>query len=191
MDQRSIVLYLNRKNLTAQVIHDELVSTLSEEAIAYSTVTNYLVVARIIPRDPTPFAAAISPHIDESDEAILRALEQLLFSSVRQLSRAIHLPKTTVYRRLSEKLGFTARQLRWVPHIIFDDQKAKRVKCSKFILTILLAQQTRDWHDIVTLDESWFDCITDHEPIWLPPDGKVPDRERVTIQSKNVMLAVA
>jgi hypothetical protein len=74
---------------------------------------------------------------------------------------------------------------------MFDDQKAKRVKCSKFILTILLAQQTRDLHDIVTLDESWFDCITGHEPIWLPPDGKVPDRERVTIQSKNVMLTFA
>jgi hypothetical protein len=93
MDQRSIVLYSNRKGLTAQVIHDDLVATLGEEAIAHSTVTNYLVVARIIPRDPTPFAAATSPHIDESDEAILIPLEELPFSSVRQLSRAIHLPK--------------------------------------------------------------------------------------------------
>jgi hypothetical protein len=40
MDQRSIVIYLNRKGLTTQVIHADLVATLGEEATAYSTVTN-------------------------------------------------------------------------------------------------------------------------------------------------------
>jgi hypothetical protein len=84
MDQRSIVIYLNRKGVRTQVIHDELVATLGEEATAYSKVTNYVWVARIIPRD-----------------------------------------------------------------------------------------------------ESWLYYITDHGFIWLSPDGKVPDRERVTIQSKS------
>jgi hypothetical protein len=37
----------------------------------------------------------------------------------------------------------------------------------------------------VTLDESWFYHITDAELIWLPPDGKVPDLERVTVESKK------
>jgi hypothetical protein len=42
----------------------------------------------------------------------------------------------------------------------------------------------------VTLDESWFYYITDHELIWLPPDGKVPNRERITIESKKVILTI-
>jgi hypothetical protein len=42
MDQRSIVFYLNTKGWMARVIHDDLVATLGEEAIAYSTVTKYL-----------------------------------------------------------------------------------------------------------------------------------------------------
>jgi hypothetical protein len=58
MDQRSIVLYLNRKGLTVQVIHNDLVATLGEEAIAYSTVRNYLRVARIILRDTVASSAA-------------------------------------------------------------------------------------------------------------------------------------
>jgi hypothetical protein len=33
MDQRSNVLYLNRKSLTAEVTHDDLVATLGEEAM--------------------------------------------------------------------------------------------------------------------------------------------------------------
>jgi hypothetical protein len=65
MDQRSIVIYLNRKGWMARVIDDDLVAMLGEEAIAYSTVTNYLRAARIIPHD-APFSAATSPHIDES-----------------------------------------------------------------------------------------------------------------------------
>jgi hypothetical protein len=46
-------------------------------------------------------------------------------------------------------------------------------------------QQIRDCHDIVTLDERYFDYIPEYELIWLPPDGKVSDRERVTVQSKK------
>jgi hypothetical protein len=42
----------------------------------------------------------------------------------------------------------------------------------------------------VILDESWFSYITDHELIWLPPDGNDPDLERVTIQSKKVMFTI-
>jgi hypothetical protein len=114
MDQRSIVLYCNRKDLTAQVIHGDVVATLGEEAIAYSTVRNALRAARIIPRNARQFSVATSRHIDELGKAILRALQEFPFSSVRKLSRVIHPPATTVYRGPSGKLGSTVRHLRWV-----------------------------------------------------------------------------
>jgi hypothetical protein len=98
----------------------------------------------------------ISHHIDNSDEIILRALEEFSFSSVQHLFCARQLPKTTVYRRFLEKLGFVARQRRGESEILSDDQKAIPVKCSRSLPTILRAQETRAWHDIVTLDESWF-----------------------------------
>jgi predicted cupin superfamily sugar epimerase len=77
-----------------------------------------------------------------------------------------------------------------VPHILSEAQNAIWVQCSQSLLTILREKQARAWHDIVTLDESWFYYITDHEPIWLPPDGKVPDRERITMESKKAMLTI-
>jgi hypothetical protein len=46
-------------------------------------------------------------------------------------------------------------------------------------------RKTKDWHDIMILDKSCFYCIARHELTWLPPDGKVPDLERVTVQSKK------
>jgi hypothetical protein len=53
-----------------------------------------------------------------------------------------------------------------------------------------VGSETRDWHDIVTLDKSWFYSIADHELIFFLAHGKVPDLERVTIQSKKVMLTI-
>jgi hypothetical protein len=52
--------------------------------------------------------------------------------------------------------------------MLSEAQKATRVQCSQSLLTILWEQQTRAWHDIVYLDETWFYSITDHELIWLP-----------------------
>jgi hypothetical protein len=50
---------------------------------------------------------------------------------------------------------------------------------------MLEIQQVRYWHNTVTLDESWFDLLTDYEMIWLQSDEKVPERARHTIPSKN------
>jgi hypothetical protein len=42
MDQYSICLYLNRKGLSAHVIHDKLVQVIGSDAVAYSTITFYV-----------------------------------------------------------------------------------------------------------------------------------------------------
>jgi hypothetical protein len=55
---------------------------------------------------------------------------------------------------------------------------------------MLEVQRDRAWHEIVTLDESWFYPSTDYEFVWLPRDEKVPERERHTIQSKKFMLTI-
>jgi hypothetical protein len=43
------------------------------------------------------------------------------------------------------------------------------------------------WHDIVTLDESWFDFTTDHERIWPPEGTEAPERKYITVQSRKMM----
>jgi hypothetical protein len=69
-------------------------------------------------------------------------------------------------------------------------QKLDPVILSQELLSMLQRQKQRSWHDIVTLDESWFYLNTDHELIWLQPDGEIPERERRTIQSEKVMLTI-
>jgi hypothetical protein len=76
MDQRSIVLYLYLQRLLAHVIHDDLVATPGPKAVTYSTVTRYLRGAKLGTGEVTLDPGPSSPHIDDSDRAILAALEE-------------------------------------------------------------------------------------------------------------------
>jgi hypothetical protein len=68
--------------LSARGIHDELVAVPASDAIASSTVTNYLRQSRLpsIIVDPSQ-----EPPTTVADDAILDALQQQPFSSVRKL----------------------------------------------------------------------------------------------------------
>jgi hypothetical protein len=51
--------------------------------------------------------------------------------------------------------------------------------------TASIRNQRGDWHDIVSVDKSWFCYIADQELIMLPADGKGPDLQWVAVQSKK------
>jgi hypothetical protein len=192
MEQRSIVLYLARKGLSPLAIHDDLVTTLAEDAVSYSSVTRYLrdaVSASSNPPTPLPEPKA---QFDDCDQAILLALTEHPFESVRESSRLSHRPRTTVHQRLTKSLRFRVRHLRWVPYLLSHSEKLNRVTLPQELLPMVERQKQRSWHDIVTLDESWF-CLslnTDHELIWRQPDGEIPGREPRTIRSEKVMLTI-
>jgi histone-lysine N-methyltransferase SETMAR len=190
MDQRTIVAYLVLKGLSARSIHQDLVARSWGDAMAYSTVARYIHDAHCSPSSQTAAPIAVPSGLDDSDEAILSVLDENPFASVRQLSRLTHIPATTVYPRLTESLGFTARHLGWVPHALSEEQMAQRVELSRELLRILQVQHDRAWHYIVTLDELWLYLSTDHELIWLPHGEKVPERERHTVQSKKFMPTI-
>jgi hypothetical protein len=137
------------------------VATLGSDAVSYSSVTRYRREGRFPPSKPEPHRADVQRDLDDSDQAILAALEDSPFASVWQLSRLTHLPSTTVYRRLTQSLGFVTRHYRWVPHTLSDAQKGERVNMSRRLLRMLEVQRDRAWHIIVTFDKSWFYLSTD------------------------------
>jgi hypothetical protein len=147
------------------------VATLGPDSVSYSSVTRDLREARSPYSKPEPEShpADVQRDLDDSDQAILAALEDSPFVSVRQLSRLTHLPSTPVYRRLTQSPGFMARHLRCMPQGLSDAQKGESVNLSRRLLQMRILEVHRDraWHDIVTLDESWFHLSTDHGFVWL------------------------
>jgi hypothetical protein len=94
------------KGMDLDAIHNNLVRTLGKDAVAYSTVTNYARSAQFSGRKETSPPEA--PDVERSpiDEVILTALTEFpflfrfpfSFSSMRELSPRICLPKSTVHR---------------------------------------------------------------------------------------------
>jgi AraC-like DNA-binding protein len=191
MNQRSIALYLAKKGLPATAINRALEETLGPEAVVYSTMTMYFRTLSLRGKIEEEEIGDYDQLLDEVDEAILKALADEPFSSVRELARDTCLSRTTVHRHLTRSLGFTVRHLRWGPHRLAPGQKAKWVALSRELLSMLDREETRDWRNIITLDESWFYLCTDHELIWLAPGRMVPERERHMIQSLKSMITVA
>jgi hypothetical protein len=48
-------------------------------------------------------------------------------------------------------------------------------------------QSSRQWHDIVTLDELWIHLFSEHDLMWTVPGEIIVDRQRHTVQSPKFM----
>jgi hypothetical protein len=59
------------------------------------------------------------------------------------------------------------------------------------LFQVLSVQSTRQWHDIVTLDESCIYLFSEYDLMWAAPGEIVVDREQHTVQSPKCMLTVA
>jgi hypothetical protein len=178
------------KGMALDAIHHDRVQTLGEKAVACSTVTKYACSSSFALEKETTAPAPMDVVGNAVDQAILTALAEDPFSSVRELSRRICLPRSTIRRHLTRSLDSTNRHLRWVPHFLTPGQKELRVQMATELLSILAIQRTRQWHGIVTLGELWFYWNSNHDLMWLPPGNAVPDRERYTNQSPKLMLAI-
>jgi hypothetical protein len=136
MTQSPIVADLSLKGTSARERHDDIVTTLGPDAVSYNSVTRYLREARFPPSQPGPHPADVQRDLNDldSDQAISAVLEDSIFASVRQFSRLTSLPSTTIYRRLTQSLGFVMCHLRWVPHTRSGAQKGERVNLSRRLL---------------------------------------------------------
>jgi hypothetical protein len=82
------------------------------------------------------------------------------------------------------------RLLRWVLHFLAAKQKQILVQMAIELLQVLSVQNTRQWHDIITLDESWIHLFSEHDLMWAAPGEIIVDRQRHTVQSPKFMLTV-
>jgi hypothetical protein len=124
MGQRSGVLVPRLKGLSKKAIHHDFVGVLKENAASYSNATRSCREAIL---DLNSEEASSSPKDDGLDavsEAILLALSDEIFSSVRQIARGICVATGTIYCRLVDSLHCTVRYLHWAPYKLCDSQKA-------------------------------------------------------------------
>jgi hypothetical protein len=94
--KRVTVTYLDRKWLAPRVIHSNIIATLRPSILGYRIVTRYFREAKFLLLTEDASDAGDRKPTDDPDEATLSAFNESPFVPVRQLSRFIHLPLTTL-----------------------------------------------------------------------------------------------
>jgi hypothetical protein len=97
MDQKAIVLYLCMKWMALDAIHQDLVETLGEKGVAYSTVTKYVRSSRFTRDKDTAPPEPMDVGLNAVDQAILTALAHDPFfvgagTFAEDLSSSLHRP---------------------------------------------------------------------------------------------------
>jgi hypothetical protein len=82
-------------------------------------------------------------------------LEKIPFESARSIAHAFGVDHTTVLHHLQEKLGLKSYHLRWVPHLLTDELKAKQKEFARLMIPYIFAAKRDGWRHFVTRNESW------------------------------------
>ena len=99
----------------------------------------------------------------------------------------------SVYRILTNNLGKKSLCCKWVPHILNDSHKEKRVKCSREMLDVFRRRGAKE--KVVAIDEKQIylrnvppkEC----QRAWVDSAGDRPIMPRRTISDKKVLVIVA
>jgi transposase len=127
VEQRVIIKFLRFKGMKLRDIHHELTLAFGGEAYTLASVKHWiheLETGRIILTDDTRSGR---PSIDHIHVLILKQLSETPFPLVRSLSEDLEIPKTTVWRRLTESLQLKSRHFKCVSYTLTEELRQKRV----------------------------------------------------------------
>lgn len=103
--------------------------------------------------------------------------------TIRTISTKLDIPATTVHRILKRELHMSKVSARWVPRLLTQEQKSRRVECATEFLNRYEREGSDFLDNIITMDETWiweFDPETKAESIWKTPSSPVPKKTRVS-----------
>jgi hypothetical protein len=143
----------------------ELSTLYGEDAYTRPSIKYWLHQLKLGRIDITTQHVGGRPDLDDTDAEILSVLRISPFSSVRTIADSLGIPASTVYLHLVEKIGLQNYFLRWVPHMLTEELRQKRVELSRQLLELLESQRGVNFRDIVTGDESSFLRHYEHERI--------------------------
>ena len=127
--------------------------------------------------------AAVKAAIEEDSRVTLEKLEELL-----------GIDATSIWRILTENLGFSKKAAKWVPHQLTPEHKASRVIFSRQCLQRFKDGKSAAWKQIVTGDETWiYNCDPETKSqsmVWSKIGEPPPKKFRRARSARRTMFAI-
>jgi hypothetical protein len=121
---------------------------------------------------------------------MLQVLETEPCSSVRTIAEFLKVPASMVILHLTTPLNMKSRHFKWIPHILDNDLRTKRLEGARQLLDVLQAQKRCYFQDLIPGDEAWVYLDMKPGTIWLPAGAELPVHVKRTIASQKRMLIV-
>jgi hypothetical protein len=128
LEQRHIIKLLQLTGLKLADIAVELSGQYSQDAHARSSTKYWLHRLRVGRKDLTAQHVGGRLPLDHTDTEIRSVLRTSPFSSVRTIADSLAIPASPIYWHFVEKTGFKNYFLRWVPPMLTDELRQKRIE---------------------------------------------------------------
>lgn len=194
---RAVIKYLSLKKYTPKEIHEDMSQTLGDSAPSYSTIKHWCAEfkrGRVSTEDEPRPGRPSDVTTGENIEAVLDTIMQDRRVTIRYIAATHHISKTSVERIIHEHLHMNKVSARWVPRMLSEDQKRKRVMVSQQLLGEYRADPESFLAHVVTQDETWvhhFDPETKSQSMqWKHSTSPTPKKFKTSSSSGKVMASV-
>jgi hypothetical protein len=188
-EQRFVIKYFLTKDWGSKKIHEELITTLGDDAYHLSQIKTWLQRFKNGDLSCKGHSRPERPVLTLGSQFEAFLLKSP-FTSARVIAKHFCTTAPTIKDILHRELGMRKFSRSWVPHFLSEAQKAARVKASKEMLRILQDSEENKFDGIVTGDESWFRYLYPCSKIFARSPAEVVPRIRQRIDTKKTMVTI-
>ena len=188
LEYRTIIKYCSLRGLTVPQIYKEMTTVYGENFM------NILFVYKWVKRfNEGNLSIKDLPRSGQHSnqflpEEIQNFLQDYPHESLRSMADFFNVSHETVRQILVNKLNFKKFSHRWIPHSLSIYNKQQRVEKSQQLLQII--ENSNNWPNIYTTDESWFYYSNYYDKSWKLTKNEVPQNVSTKISSKKVMVVI-
>lgn len=190
IEQRFVIRFLLRKNLSNEDIIAELQNTYGDNVYSQSSIYFWIGEIRRGRTDLFNIPSPGRPVDDQIDTLIQKELENDPFISARMIARRTRFAISTITTHLHKSLKMKNVLFRWVPHLLTEQQKKIRVELSIEILKQLEIARKNKFKFILTGDESWFEYAYVNQRMWVLQEDTGQILTAPTDIQKKIMVTI-
>ena len=189
-EQRAYIKICTLLGATPMDIKADLDTVYGSQAASYLTITRWFLrfkQGRESLEDDPHSGCPLSVFSEDDVTAIKYLLDEYALYTVDEISESLSINSSAVFMILKQRLGLRKICARWVPHLLSQAEKDRRVKITSELLQIYDGCDDKRLCEIVTGDETWISFFEpegkENNKVWI---GENRARPQIAHRSRSV-----